>query len=128
MLRELNLKFTRELTDSLSIQNISSKGILIDNELWPEVIALTAQKIIENWPNVDVSELSKSHFSNLLEQEPEIILVGTGKKSKLIPRELMFEFARIGVGLELMSTAAAARTFNVLAGEGRLVAAVLYPI
>tara|TARA_B100001093_G_C26570382_1_gene902684 strand:- start:326 stop:712 length:387 start_codon:yes stop_codon:yes gene_type:complete len=128
MLRELNLKFTRESTNSLTIQNISSKGILIDNELWPEIIALTTQKIIENWPNVDVSELNKSHFSNLLEHEPEIILVGTGEKSKLIPRELMFEFARIGVGLELMSTAAAARTFNVLAGEGRLVGAVLYPI
>ncbi|MBM38387.1 MAG: hypothetical protein CMO97_04875 [Woeseia sp.] len=128
MLRELNLKFTRESTNSLTIQNISSKGILIDNELWPEIIALTTQKIIENWPNVDVSELNKSHFSNLLEYEPEIILVGTGEKSKLIPRELMFEFARIGVGLELMSTAAAARTFNVLAGEGRLVGAVLYPI
>jgi uncharacterized protein len=128
MLRELNLKFIRESTNSLTIQNISSKGILIDNELWPEIIALTTQKIIENWPNVDVSELNKSHFSNLLEHEPEIILVGTGEKSKLIPRELMFEFARIGVGLELMSTAAAARTFNVLAGEGRLVGAVLYPI
>ena len=128
MLRELNLKFTRESTNSLTIQNISSEGILIDNELWPEIIALTTQKIIENWPNVDVSELNKSHFSNLLEHEPEIILVGTGEKSKLIPRELMFEFARIGVGLELMSTAAAARTFNVLAGEGRLVGAVLYPI
>lgn len=128
MLRELNLKFIRESTNSLTIQNISSKGILIDNELWPEIIALTTQKIIENWPNVDVSELNKSHFSSLLEHEPEIILVGTGEKSKLIPRELMFEFARIGVGLELMSTAAAARTFNVLAGEGRLVGAVLYPI
>tara|TARA_B100000963_G_C22361462_1_gene551795 strand:+ start:355 stop:741 length:387 start_codon:yes stop_codon:yes gene_type:complete len=128
MLRELNLKFTRELTDSLTIQKISSKGILIDNVLWPEVIALTTQEIIENWPDVDVSKLIKSHFSSLLEHKPEIILVGTGEKSKLIPRELMFEFARIGVGLEFMSTAAAARTFNVLAGEGRLVAAVLYPI
>ena len=53
-------------------------------------------------------------------------MVGTGKDGEFPPRELMFAFARRGVGLELMDTAAAARTFNVLAGEGRHVAAVLY--
>ncbi|MDX1507868.1 MAG: Mth938-like domain-containing protein [Woeseiaceae bacterium] len=38
----------------------------------------------------------------------------------------MFAFARAGIGLEVMNTPAAARTFNVLAGEGRRIAAVLY--
>ena len=38
----------------------------------------------------------------------------------------MFAFARRGVGFEVMDTRAAARTFNVLAGENRRVAAVLY--
>jgi uncharacterized protein len=39
---------------------------------------------------------------------------------------LLFAFARRGIGLESMDTAAAARTFNVLSGEARQVAAVLY--
>ena len=42
------------------------------------------------------------------------------------PRELTFALARRRVGLEIMDTAAAARTFNVLAGDGRRVTAVLY--
>ena len=51
---------------------------------------------------------------------------GAGARQVFPPRELMFAFARRGVGLEVMDTAAAARTFNVLAGEGRKIAAVLY--
>jgi uncharacterized protein len=39
----------------------------------------------------------------------------------------MFAMARSGIGLEIMDTPAAARTFNVLLGEGRSVTALLYP-
>ena len=51
---------------------------------------------------------------------------GTGSANVFAPRDLIFAFARRGVGLEVMDTAAAARTFTVLANEGRKVAAVLY--
>ena len=53
-------------------------------------------------------------------------MIGTGWAPARPPRELTFAFARKGIGLEVMDTAAAARTFNVLANEGRRVAAVLY--
>ena len=53
-------------------------------------------------------------------------MLGTGSGHVIPPRELMFAFARKGVGLEVMDTRAAARTFNVLVAEGRQVAAVLY--
>jgi|TARA_B110000495_G_C22983692_1_gene578552 uncharacterized protein len=126
MLREARLKFTRELVGTLTVRSVSSDGILINDQLWSETVALTTQEIIENWPPVMISELTEAHFSVLLEHRPELIVVGTGKDGEFPPRELMFAFARRGVGLELMDTAAAARTFNVLAGEGRHVAAVLY--
>jgi uncharacterized protein len=127
MLREARLKFTRELAGTLTIRSVNSDGILINDQLWSETVALTTQEIIENWQPVTISELTVEHFSVLLEHKPELIVVGTGKNGEFPPRELMFAFARRGVGLELMDTAAAARTFNVLAGEGRHVAAVLYP-
>ena len=57
---------------------------------------------------------------------PELIVVGTGSTQIMPDRELMFAMARKGVGLEVMDTPAAARTYNVLIGEGRSVAAVLY--
>ena len=126
MVREASLKFTRELVDTLTIRSISSDGILINDQLWTEPVALTTQGIIKNWPYASIPDLTDVHFSELLKYKPELVVVGTGKNGELPPRELMFAFARRGIGLELMSTAAAARTFNVLSGEGRHVAAVLY--
>jgi uncharacterized protein len=54
------------------------------------------------------------------------VILGTGERSVFPPRELTFAFARRRVGLEVMNTGAAARTFNVLVGEGRRLAAILY--
>ena len=71
-----------------------------------------------------VSALASRHLSR--EDSETLLLLGTGSESLFAPRELTFALARRGIGLEAMSTAAAARTFNVLAGEGRRIAAVLY--
>lgn len=127
MVREARLKFTRELPTTLTIRGVGADGIRINEQIYNEAIALTPQQIIPTWPPVPLSELSCDDFGPVLEFAPELVIVGAGARSEFPPRELTFAFARLGVGFEVMDTAAAARTFNVLAGEGRLVAAVLYP-
>ena len=126
MLRDAALKFTRELTRTLTIQSVSAVAITVNGEPYARTIALTPDAVFENWDPKPIAELEDSDFANLLDAGPEIVLLGTGNNNVFPPRELMFAFARRGVGLECMDTAAAARTFNVLAGEGRQVAAVLY--
>jgi uncharacterized protein len=128
MVREARLKFTRELSETLTIRSVGPDGIRINEQLWSETIALTPQEIISPWNSVLVAELNEGHFAPLLAHSPELVLVGSGARNEFPPRELMFAFARLGVGLEVMDTAAAARTFNVLAMEARRVAAVLYPV
>jgi len=128
MVREARLKFTRELSETLTIRSVGPDGIRINEQLWSETIALTPQQIISPWNSVLLADLNEGHFAPLLAHSPELILVGSGAKNEFPPRELMFAFARLGVGLEVMDTAAAARTFNVLAVEARRVAAVLYPV
>ncbi len=128
MVRDARLKFTRELPGTLTIHSVSADGIRINDQLWTEAVALTPQEIIDSWKPVPLAELTEDHFWALLEQSPELVIVGSGAKNDFPPRELTFAFARRGVGLEVMDSAAAARTFNVLAGEGRRVAAVLYPL
>jgi uncharacterized protein len=128
MVREARLKFTRELSETLTIRSVGPDGIRINEQLWSETIALTPQEIISPWNSVLVAELNEGHFAPLLAHSPELVLVGSGARNVFPPRELMFAFARLGVGLEVMDTAAAARTFNVLAMEARRVAAVLYPV
>lgn len=55
----------------------------------------------------------------------EIVLIGCGKKQIFIPAHQLVAFMESGVEVETMDTAAACRTFNVLASEGRKVTAVL---
>lgn len=127
MVREAQLKFTRELSGTLTIQSVSADGIRINNDVLSGTIAITTEEVLTQWQAVPIDELVADDFEVLLNDSPELILLGTGASGTFPPRELMFAFARRGIGLEVMDTPAAARTFNVLAGEGRRVAAVLYP-
>jgi uncharacterized protein len=126
MLREALLKFTRELSAKLVIRRVSGSSILVNDDEHSTSIALTPDELLGEWPAAPVAELDEGHFDTVLAGKPEIVLLGTGRTNIFPPRELVFAFARKGVGLEVMDTAAAARTFNVLANEGRKVAAVLY--
>ncbi len=127
MVREAQLKFTREFPGTLTVRNVTPDGIRINEDWWQAPLALTPEKVLSDFDIVTFAELSIDHLAPLLELSPELVIVGTGAVGQLVPRELMFAFARSGIGLEVMDTAAAERTFNVLAGEGRRVAAVLYP-
>jgi len=126
MVRDALLKFTRELSAKLVIRSVSEAAICIDDDDYAESIALTPEELLGPWPDKPIAELAESDFETVLSTGPEIVLLGTGVTNIFPPRELTFAFARKGVGFEIMDTAAAARTFNVLANEGRKVAAVLY--
>ena len=126
MVRDAALKFTRESSGTLAVHSVGSEGIRINDELWPKSIVLTPEVVLDDWQDKPVAELVMEDFQSLLELDPELVIVGTGTRSEFPPRELVFAFARKGIGLEVMDTAAAARTFNVLAGEGRRVASVLF--
>jgi uncharacterized protein len=108
------------------IRSVSADGIQIGADLYDRTIALTVDAVLDDWTPEDVCDLKEADFSNLLELSPEVIVLGTGSSNIFPPRELVFAMARRRVGFEVMDTAAAARTYNVLAGEGRQVAAVLY--
>ena len=125
MLRELRLKFTRELAGNLTVRSVTATGIRVNNDVHASSIALTPDTLLGQWHDTPIAELNESHFTLVLEANPEIVLLGTGASNIFPPRELTFAFARRNIGLEVMDTAAAARTFNVLANEGRRVAAVL---
>jgi uncharacterized protein len=126
MVRDALLKFTRELSAKLVIRSVSEAAIHVNDHDYAESIALTPDELLGPWPGKHIAELAEADFEAIFETGPEIVLLGTGATNIFPPRELTFAFARKGIGLEVMDTAAAARTFNVLANEGRKVAAVLY--
>lgn len=108
------------------VRSVSDGAVTIGDREYRRTIAITTDEVIEKWPDKPVGELAITDFDALLHNEPAIVILGTGAANLFVPRELVFAFARRNVGLEVMDTQAAARTFNVLAGEGRKVAAILY--
>jgi len=111
---------------TVTIHSVSDDQIRIGDQVFSHAIAITATAILGDWRAEDIGKLTESDFAALLDTHPEVIILGTGNNNVFPPRELVFAMARRGVGFEVMNTRAAASTFNVLAGEGRQVAAVLY--
>ena len=62
------------------------------------------------------------------EGEIDLLLVGTGKKQDVLPQGIRTALKEVGIALEIMDTGAAVRTYNVLAAEGRRVAAALVAV
>jgi uncharacterized protein len=121
------VKFTREPSRAVSIRAIGAGEIRVGDRTYEMPVVLTDERVLGEWVAPPVAQLAQEHFHDLVATGPEVIVLGTGSAMEFAPRELTFAFARQAIGFEVMDSAAAARTFNVLAGEGRKVAAVLYP-
>ncbi|MHB1667214.1 MAG: Mth938-like domain-containing protein [Thiomonas sp.] len=89
-------------------------GICLGSGMPPEV-----------WGQDGFTALAESHFARLVESEPEIIIVGTGSRQQFPKPALLRVLMEHGIGFEVMNTAAACRTYNILAAEGRKVVAGL---
>ncbi len=83
------------------------------------------ESIIFEWSAATPSTLAEGDMQKLLDLGSEIILLGTGRRQRFPPGALMRPFAPAGIGLEIMDLQAACRTYNILAAEGRKVAAAL---
>jgi uncharacterized protein len=95
---------------------------LADRELKRSFL-LTPDQVVENWAADSADMLSTDHVEALLALQPELVLLGTGQRQVFPAPAFMAGFLRKGVGIEVMDNAAAARTYNLLAGEGRRVLA-----
>ena len=88
-------------------------------------LVLTPSTVHEGWAPAGFSGLTDADFAALLEAEPEVVLFGTGRAIRFPHPRLTQALTTAGVGLEVMDTAAACRTYNILAAEGRRVTAAL---
>ena len=85
---------------------------------------------IEAWPVDDMQAVDGALVVRLLAEQsrPSFLLLGCGAEVAAASSELRNAFADAGIFLEVMSTGAAARTYNVLLAEGRPVAAALIAV
>ena len=84
----------------------------------------------QDWAATALADLTPESFAEVFAAggSVEFVLLGVGLVNALPPRAIRDALKTAGLGLEFMSTEAAARTYNVLASEGRRMAAALIAV
>ncbi len=99
--------------------------VIVNQKRYDNNLITMPDHIIENWQVQTFEQLSEEHLELLLPFQPEIVLLGTGATlqfpSPLVTKKLITD----KIGVEVMDTNAACRTYNILMAEGRNVAAAL---
>ncbi|MFE3971124.1 Mth938-like domain-containing protein [Stenotrophomonas sp. YIM B13575] len=118
------MQLNHELPDyAYSLRAADGRSARVNDRVLGNSFFLTPDQLVEQWPVTDVAALQVADLEPILALKPALILLGTGERQVFPPAVVMAACLSRGIGLEVMNNPAAARTFNILAGEGRKVAA-----
>ena len=92
---------------------------------YDHAIVLRSDGAISEWSVQKFEDLAASHFAQLIDLKPELILIGTGSRQRFPKPELLKPLIEAKIGFEIMASQAACRTYNILVGEGRQVVLAL---
>lgn len=117
-----------ESLDNGYVINAYTPGeIQINRESYRSSLLLMPDRLISEWEVRTIDDLSETHLSTFIQFNPEILILGTGEQQVFPPPALFVPLMKEGIGYEVMNTAAACRTYNVLLSENRRVLAALIP-
>lgn len=105
------------------LRGADGQAALVNERRLTASFVIAPDRLVEDWSARDARTLSADDLAPLLALEPEVVLLGSGASQVFPPAAAMAACLTRGIGIEIMTNAAAARTFNVLAGEGRRVVA-----
>ena len=109
------------------VQGYGPEGIRIGGKTYRGGLILTPVHIVPDWGPVGADGLAAVHLDVLLALDPEVIILGTGAR-QVFPAPALYRLpAARGVGIEVMDTGGACRTYNILMAEGRRVVVGLLP-
>ncbi len=114
--------------DGYLIEGYEPGRIRIDGRFFDSGLILTPRRILPSWGPRVVADLTEEHIDALLTLDPQVILLGTGARQVFPTLPLLSRALTRGMGIEVMDTGAACRTYNILMAEGRQVVAGLLPI
>ena len=98
--------------------------VLVNGERHESSVIVTPERVLP-WRVGGFENLAESDFEAFPGLELEILLIGTGPKQRFPHPRLTRALAEKRIGVEVMDTQAACRTYNILMAEGRRVAAAI---
>lgn len=118
------MQLTQELPDyRYALRSADGSRARINDLVLTSSFIISPDELLEDWTAVQALALTAADMAPLLALRPEVILLGTGSRQVFPPAAVMAACLTAGIGIEVMDNPAAARTFNILASEGRRVAA-----
>jgi len=115
------------LNTAHGIHLITARGtgfIEVDRNRYATSLLLTADSV-QPWTIGDIAALTRESIAELVALRPELVLIGTGQRHQFPAPDSYLNLLEAGIGVEIMSTDAACRTYNFLVGEDRKVLAAL---
>jgi uncharacterized protein len=114
--------------DKSDVQTITAHGpgwIGVNGEKITASVIIGSRGERLDWPCTRFEDLGSEHFAQLADLGAELVIFGSGARIRFPKGEWLQALMAKRIGLETMDTAAACRTYNILAGEGRHVLAAI---
>ena len=105
------------------ISGFSPSSVIVGSRSFDDSFIITPDAVISPWVRKSRRALSSSDLLSLLALEVDVLLVGTGPIQEIPDPSVYKIFVDKGISIEFMDSAAACRTYNILAGEQRRVGA-----
>lgn len=118
------------LDSNPSLNSVTAYGqgyIEINRQRHAQAVLVRPEGDVLAWGVDSFEALTGEHFAAILEHTPEVVLLGTGERQRFPHPSLVAALTNARIGIEIMDTGAACRTYNILMGEGRRVLAALLP-
>lgn len=123
------MKFQPDSTEGVNVITRHEPGRLwVGAQPYSASVLVPWSGAVLAWDAPSLDALTPGHFERCLEFNPELVIFGSGPRLQFVRPAVYRALIERRIGVETMDTAAACRTFNVLASEGRaVVAALLIP-
>src|SRR5688572_24242088 len=120
------MKIEREQAEGRNMFTGYGAGYVeVNRARYTESLVVGADRLVTAWPLASVEALAADHLAAVMEMNPEIVLIGTGATFLFPEPARLAPLRNAGIGVEVMDTPAACRTYNILLAEGRNVVAAL---
>lgn len=120
------MKIQREQAEGRNLFTGYGEGyVAVNGARYTSSLVVSGERIVADWPADSVAALTADHLAAIVELKPEVLLLGTGASFAFPDPVIMAPVYKAGIGVEVMDTPAACRTYNILLGEGRNVVAAL---
>jgi uncharacterized protein len=101
--------------------------VAVNHVRYEKCVVVSPQAVID-WPVSGFDALTAADFGFIERLRPEIVILGTGAAQRFPPPAVARALAATGVGVEIMDSHAACRTYNILATDGRRVVAAILTV